>query len=51
MWSRVRSAAIRVDLMVSMDLVGHTLGGEGVPDEVRSSMFALGAERSTGTAA
>ncbi len=40
----------RIDLMVCMDLVGHALGGEGFPDDVRSSLFALGAERSVGTA-
>jgi Zn-dependent M28 family amino/carboxypeptidase len=40
----------RVDLMVCMDLVGHALGPEGLPDDVRSSLFALGAERSAGTA-
>ncbi|MDB5218691.1 MAG: Peptidase [Myxococcaceae bacterium] len=40
-----------IDLMVCMDLVGHALGPEGLPDQVRSSLFALGAERSTGTSA
>ena len=40
-----------IDLMVCMDLVGHALGPEGLPAEVRSSLFALGAERSAGTAA
>jgi hypothetical protein len=40
----------RIDLMVCMDLVGHAFGGEGLPGEVRSSLFALGAERSAGTA-
>jgi len=40
-----------IDLMVCMDLVGHALGPEGLPGEVRSSLFALGAERSAGTAA
>jgi Zn-dependent M28 family amino/carboxypeptidase len=39
----------RVDMMVCMDLVGHALGPAGVPGEVRSSLFALGAERSRGT--
>jgi hypothetical protein len=39
-----------IDMMVCMDLVGHAFGGEGLPDGVRSSMFALGAERSEGTA-
>jgi hypothetical protein len=41
----------RVDMMVCMDLVGHALGPPGVPAAVRSSLFALGAERSAGTAA
>lgn len=41
----------RIDMMVCMDLVGHDLGPEGLPSEVRSSLFALGAERSAGTAA
>jgi hypothetical protein len=40
----------RIDLMVCMDLVGHAFGGEGFPDDVRGSLFALGAERSPGTA-
>jgi hypothetical protein len=40
-----------IDLMVCMDLVGHALGPEGLPEEVRGSLFALGAERSTGTSA
>jgi Zn-dependent M28 family amino/carboxypeptidase len=41
----------RIDLMVCMDLVGHALGPQGLPDDVRSSLFALGAERSAGTSA
>lgn len=40
----------RIDMMVCMDLVGHAFGPEGLPDEVRTSLFALGAERSAGTA-
>lgn len=40
----------RIDMMVCMDLVGHAFGPEGVPGEVRTSVFALGAERSAGTA-
>lgn len=40
----------RIDLMLCMDLVGHALGPEGLPDSVRGSLFALGAERSAGTA-
>lgn len=41
----------QIDLMICMDLVGHGLGSEGLPDAVTQSLFALGAERSTGTAA
>jgi Zn-dependent M28 family amino/carboxypeptidase len=41
----------RIDLMVCMDLVGHALGPPGLPPDVRRSLFALGAERSDGTAA
>jgi hypothetical protein len=41
----------RIDMMACMDLVGHAFGPAGVPSEVRSSVFALGAERSGGTAA
>jgi Zn-dependent M28 family amino/carboxypeptidase len=40
-----------IDLMVCMDLVGHSLGPEGLPDDMRGSLFALGAERSVGTSA
>lgn len=39
----------KIDLMVCMDLCGHAIGPEGLPDEVRGSIFALGAERSGGT--
>lgn len=39
-----------IDMMVCMDLVGHALGPEGTPGAVRDTVFALGAERSTGTA-
>lgn len=41
----------KIDLMVCMDLVGHALGPAGLPDGVRQTLFALGAERSAGTAA
>jgi hypothetical protein len=41
----------RIDLMVCMDLVGHAVGPEEAPAEVRQTVFALGAERSEGTAA
>ncbi len=40
-----------IDLMVCMDLVGHAVGPEGAPAEIRQSVFALGAERSEGTGA
>ena len=39
----------RIDLMVCLELVGHALGGDHLPDAVRSSIFLLGAERSEGT--
>ena len=41
----------RLDLMVCMDLVGHALGPPGTPEDVRQTLFALGAERSAGTPA
>jgi hypothetical protein len=40
-----------IDMMVCLELVGHSLGAEGMPAGVRESLFALGAERSEGTAA
>ena len=40
----------RIDLMTCMDLVGHAFGGDALPADVRGSLFALGAERSAGTA-
>lgn len=41
----------RLDMMVCMDLVGHSFGdGAQLPGEVRQSLFALGSERSSGTA-
>lgn len=41
----------RTDLMICMDLVGHAVGPEMAAAEVRATVFALGAERSVGTAA
>lgn len=41
----------RIDLMVAMELLGHAVGPDGLPDAVRGSVFALGAERSHGTSA
>ena len=40
-----------IDMMVCMDLVGHAVGPEAMPAEIRNTVFALGAERSAGTAA
>ena len=40
-----------IDMMLCMDIVGHALGDERFPPEVRGTIFALGAERSAGTAA
>ena len=37
--------------MVAMDLVGHAVGPPDLPDAVRRTVFALGAERSEGTGA
>lgn len=42
----------KIDMMVCMDLVGHSLGEDPeLPDDVRSTVFALGAERSANTSA
>lgn len=41
----------RTDLMICMDLVGHSVGPGIAPAAVQSSLFALGAERSEGTRA
>jgi hypothetical protein len=38
-----------IDFMLCMDLVGHALGTRDLPGEVQSTVFALGAERSSGT--
>jgi hypothetical protein len=38
-----------IDFMVCMDLVGHRVGTDELPDEVGLSLFALGAEKSRGT--
>jgi hypothetical protein len=40
----------RIDAMLCMDIVGHALGDERFPADVRGSIFALGSERSAGTA-
>jgi hypothetical protein len=39
----------RTDMMVCMDLVGHAMGPEHIADDVRDTVFALGAEKSAGT--
>ena len=39
-----------IDTMICLDLVGHALGPDELPHEVRDSVFVLGAEKSTGTA-
>ena len=38
-----------IDLMVCLDLVGTSLGPEGLPGTVRESIFVQGAETSSGT--
>lgn len=40
-----------IDLMVCMDLVGHAVGAADFPEQVRQSLFVLGAELSAGTPA
>lgn len=39
----------RIDMMVCMELVGHTIGGPHLPPDVQATLFLLGAERSEGT--
>ena len=41
----------QIDMMICLDLVGHDLGSESLPLEVKESVFVLGAEKSTGTGA
>lgn len=41
----------KIDMMVCMDLVGHAVGGDHLPEAVSKSVLALGAERSAGTSA
>jgi hypothetical protein len=40
-----------IELMVALDLVGHALGPETAPAEVRQTLLVLGAEKSAGTGA
>ncbi len=39
----------KLETMICLDLVGHSIGPEGTPDEVSESVFVLGAEKATGT--
>lgn len=41
----------KVDMMVALELLGRGVGPTVLPDEVRQSVFVLGAERSEGTSA
>ena len=51
-WARHPTVPLdRIDLMLCMDLVGHSLGQEGHPAALRQALFVLGAEKSMGTAA
>ena len=40
-----------IELMIALDLVGHAIGPPEAPAAVRQTLFALGAETSSGTAA
>lgn len=35
-----------LDTMVCIDMIGHALGPDTLPDDIRSTVFAMGAERS-----
>lgn len=39
----------RVDTMVCLDVVGHSLGPEALPPSIRDSVFVLGAEKGSNT--
>ena len=39
----------RIDMMISLDMIGHALGSDGMPEEIRRSILCTGAERSAGT--
>jgi hypothetical protein len=41
----------RIELMIALDLVGHAVGPDDAPAAVRETLLALGAEKSSGTAA
>src|SRR5262249_24604430 len=36
----------RIDMMICLDVIGHALGPPGISDDVRESVFCVGAERS-----
>lgn len=38
-----------IDMMICMDLMGHAVGRETFPDDLRRTVFALGAEKTEGT--
>ena len=40
-----------IDAMIALDLVGHSIGPEGLPGQVRDSVFVLGGESSEGLGA
>jgi hypothetical protein len=37
-----------IDLMIALDLVGHAVGPEGAPPQLRDTLLVLGAEKSEG---
>ena len=41
----------RIDMMLCLDLIGHALGPDMLPAEVRNSVFLMGAEKSPGVGA
>jgi Zn-dependent M28 family amino/carboxypeptidase len=41
----------RLDMMICLELIGHTIGGGVLPDTVGNALFVLGGERSEGTPA
>lgn len=44
------TALDHIDMAIILDLVGHAVGPDGAPPEVRRSLFCLGGEKSAGTA-
>jgi Zn-dependent M28 family amino/carboxypeptidase len=39
----------RIDMMICLDIIGHALGSDETPEEIRRSILCVGAERSAGT--